>query len=381
MKTFLSILILLTLHSSLRSQQTIKTTTPCDDEVLYKTPGRWFKGANVWQTDHIAFNKAQQQEVLNRMDAVHKMMLNIYPQPIGVDVAWHHTLGYSTFADQVTYVKTDEFSMDRRAVVERPVASFGYVAGFFRHFCSTKNPNEIWPGYPGETGTWFNVSTNSFGGFATEYFGNFDTLTIGGYPVYLRPPLKQNFEGYQLFYSKANIDNPDVTPEMFAMVHRKGELPYIPVTRKQYLQKCLIHIEKFQDLMIKSFEQTPLATGEGQGSKAEQLADLKKNKEAILKRYREELEQTTRQGLLNAPAIIPVTVYNMDEYSPIFVEENIGWMIVRANPNYMRKELPKHVPQLFVMSWRWNDFKSQADVGKLIEEKFPFDKLQEMIDK
>jgi hypothetical protein len=133
--------------------------------------------------------------------------------------------------------------------------------------------------------------------------------------------------------------------------------------------------------MIKSFEQTPTLTGEGQGSKTEQLAELKKNKEAILKRYRDELAQSTRQGLLDAPAIIPVTIYNMDEYTPIFVEENMGWMIVRTNPNYMRKDLPKHVPQFFVVAWKWNDWKSQADVGKLIEERFPFEKLQLMIDK
>ena len=382
MKKTIIILLFSIIHFPSWSQgRTIKTSVPCTDEVLYKTPGQWFKSTNVWQVDHIGFNLAQQQQVLNRMDAVHQMMFNIYPQPMGVDVTWHHTLGYSTFADQVTYVKTDEFSMDRRAVVERPVASFGYVAGFFQHFCSTKDPLEIWSGYPGETGTWLNVIANAFAGFAVEYFGNFDTLTIGGYPVHLRQPLKQSFDGYELFYSKAVVDNPEVTAQRYVLIHRKGELPYIPVTRKQYLEKCLIYIEKFQDLMIKSFEQTPLATGEGQGSKTEQLAELKKNKEAILKRYRDELEQSTRQGLLDAPAIIPVTIFNMDEYTPIFVEENMGWMIVRANPNYMRKDLPKYVPQFFVIEWRWNEFKSQADVGKLIEEKFPFKNLLEMIDK
>ena len=225
--------------------RTIKTTIPCTDEVLYKTPGRWFKSTNVWQVDHIGFNLAQQQEVLKRMDAVHQMMLNIYPQPMGVDVTWHHTLGYSTFGDQVTYIRTDQFSMDRKAVVERPVASFGYVTGFFQHFCSTKDPLEIWSGYPGETGTWFNLSSNSLNGFAEEYFGNFDTLTIGGYPVHLRHPLKQSFDGYEIFYSKGVVDNPDITPELFALVHRKGELPYIPVT----FENCLFVFFHFNQLL------------------------------------------------------------------------------------------------------------------------------------
>lgn len=374
------ILILLQL-SSFSQGRTIKTTTACTDEVLYKTPGQWFKYADVWQVDHIKFNSSQQQEVVNRVDNFSEMMKKIYPEPMGVDAAWQRTLGYSTFGDQVTYIRTDPFTLDRKTIVEKPVASFGYVCGFFRHFCSTTNTKEIWSGYPGETGTWLNIFANTFAGFAVEYFGNMDTFTIGGYPVHLRQPLKQSFDGYELYNSKEIVDNPDVTPQRFALIHRKGELPYIPVTRKQYLEKCLSHIEKFQDMMIKSFEETPLTTGDGQGSKTEQLAEMKKNKEAILKRYRDELEETTRQGLLDAPAIIPVTIYNMDEYTPIFVEENKGWMIVRINPKYMRTDLPKYVPQFFVVNWYWNDWKPQADVGKLIEEKFPFDKLQAMIDK
>lgn len=381
MKKQLIILFLLIIQLPSWSQgRTIKTEPPCTDEVLYKTPGKWFKDTDVWQVDHIAFNQSQQQEVIKRVDKIHAMMQQIYPEPLGLDVAWHRALGYSTFADQVTYIRTDPFTLDRKTIVEKPVASFGYVAGFFRHFCGT-DPHVIIPGYPGETGTWFNLNTNSFNGFATEYFGNQDTLTIGGYPVHLRPPLKQTFDGYQIFYSKENIDNPDITPQLLALVHRKGELPYIPVTRKQYLEKCIAHLPKSLDIMVKGFEQMPATTAEEQETRKDQITEFKKNNEAILTRYKNELEETTRQGLLEAPAIIPLTIYNTDENTPIFVEEDKGFMIVRANSGYMRRDIPKYIPQLFVMFWRWNDFKPQADVGKLIEEKFPFQKLQEMIDK
>jgi hypothetical protein len=380
MKKQIIILLLLIIHFPSWSQNVIKSSTPCNDDVLYKTPGRWFKYTDVWQVDHIAFNKSQQQEITNRVDKIHAMMQKIYPEPIGLDVAWKRTLGYSTFADQVTYERTSEFSLDRKVIVENPVASFGYVAGFFRHFCG-KDPHEIWLGYPGETGTWLELFANAFYGLAPEYFGNEDTLTIGGYPIHLRQPLKQNFGEYQVFYSKGNVDNPHLTPELFVLLHRKGELPYIPVTRKQYLEKCIAHLASSQDRMINNFEQMPIGAAEEQGTRKEQLAELKKNKDALLKRYRDELEVTNRQGLLDSPAIIPVTIYNTDEWNPIFVEEHKGFMIVRANPAYIRKELPKHVPQFFVVAWKWNDWKSQADVGKLIEEKFPFDKLQAMIDK
>jgi hypothetical protein len=133
--------------------------------------------------------------------------------------------------------------------------------------------------------------------------------------------------------------------------------------------------------MVKGFEQMPATTAEEQETRKDQIAEFKKNNEAILTRYKNELNETASQGLLEAPAIIPLTIYNTDENTPIFTEEDKGFMIVRANPGYMRKDLPRYIPQLFVMFWHWNEFKPQADVGKLIEQKFPLGQLLEMIDK
>ena len=31
-------------------------------------------------------------------------------------------------------------------------------------------------------------------------------------------------------------------------------------------------------------------------------------------------------------------------------------MLVTENPEYMRKDLPKYVPQFFVVNWKWNDW-------------------------
>jgi hypothetical protein len=58
-----------------------------------------------------------------------------------------------------------------------------------------------------------------------------------------------------------------------------------------------------------------------------------------------------------------------------------GLMVVIENADYTRKDLPKYVSQFFVLKWTWNDWPPQAEIAKLIEEKFPFEKLREMIDK
>lgn len=58
-----------------------------------------------------------------------------------------------------------------------------------------------------------------------------------------------------------------------------------------------------------------------------------------------------------------------------------GSMLVIENPTYMRKELPKYIPQLFVLKWSWQPDTPGNYFRKTIEENFPVEKLQAMIDK
>jgi hypothetical protein len=56
-------------------------------------------------------------------------------------------------------------------------------------------------------------------------------------------------------------------------------------------------------------------------------------------------------------------------------------MVVIENPDYIRKELPKHIPQLFVVHWEWSNWAPQEKIDEIMEKDFPFEKLQAMIDK
>jgi hypothetical protein len=421
MKKQITILFLFIIQLSSWSQKTIKTEIPCTDAVLFKTPGRWLMAGGLLDngSEYIPLNKAQVKETTKRMDAVHQFILGIYPQPMGLDAAWHHTIGRSSFGEQVNYVKNSRGNPERVALQEKPVATFGYVCGFFRHYCNPHDPKEIWPGYPGETNTSILVFANSLASVANEISGGKKHMLIGGYPVHLRQPLKQEFDGYELFYCKASVFPNYCSGDLRVLVHRKGESPYIPVTRKQYLDQCSIYLTKWYNEGQKDFEQVPMRSLEEQetekkqtldkmkkdlewnptGLKAavdyylagykteqeirkEQIKEYIKMRDEVLKHYNDELEETTKKGLLESPAILPLDIYNPSVDMPIFVEENVGWMVVVENPEYMRKDLPKHVPQFFTVQWEWDEFwKPQSDIGKLITEKFPFEKLQAMIDK
>ncbi|MEW5975605.1 MAG: hypothetical protein AB1898_07345 [Acidobacteriota bacterium] len=113
----------------------------------------------------------------------------------------------------------------------------------------------------------------------------------------------------------------------------------------------------------------------------EQVSKQIEGKGSILKRYQDELEKTTREGLLDSPAII-LLVHSPDPAMPIFVTEaENGTLLITENPAYFRKDLPKYVPQTLVLSWSWNDWESQRNINKIVEESFPVERLQAMIDR
>ena len=95
------------------------------------------------------------------------------------------------------------------------------------------------------------------------------------------------------------------------------------------------------------------------------------------------MTNSTTKGLLDTPAIVMGFLNPLTNY-PIFSSEaNGGYMLVTENPKYFRKDLPKYVPQLIVFSiskMRWW-FTPKIDPIKILEEKFPIEKLQAMIDK
>jgi len=421
-KQIIILIIFLITHLSSWSQNTIKTTTPCNDEVLFKTPGKWFieyGGMLDNGSEYIPFNKAQVKEAVTRMNSVRDMLIKIFPEPMGVDPAWHHSIGRGSFGEQVKYVTNSQGIMNREALFEKPVATYAFVCGFFDLACNPNNLNVIWRGYPGETETWFTVSANGIGNVAPEINGSTTNMLIEGYPVHLRHPVKEKFDGYELFNCKKDVF-PDISTNQWRMLfHRQGELPYTPVTRKQYIDQAIIYLSQFYNDGLKEFERAPMRSLEEQEAeknqtiekmkkdfswnptglkvtidnylatykteqevRKEQIKNYIKTRDDVLNHYKDELEETTKEGLLESPAIIPLIIYDSEITQPIFVDENIGYMVVIENVKYMRKDLPKYVPQILTVVMGFDEYwKPQADVSKLILEKFPFEKLQAMIDK
>jgi len=107
-----------------------------------------------------------------------------------------------------------------------------------------------------------------------------------------------------------------------------------------------------------------------------------KAKNEALKKLHDALEKTSKDRLLNAPAVVRIDPLLMNE-GPVFQSEaEGGCMLATENPNYFRKELSKYVPQFFVIELMAGDpMHSNMNFKRVIDENFPIEKLKVMIDK
>jgi hypothetical protein len=60
------------------------------------------------------------------------------------------------------------------------------------------------------------------------------------------------------------------------LFHRKGELPYTPVTRKQYIDQAIIYLSQFYNDGLKEFERAPMRSLEEQEAEKNQTIEKMK---------------------------------------------------------------------------------------------------------
>jgi hypothetical protein len=405
MKKLLLIFFLVINHASSWGQKDPKPKGNCTEALAMKTEGKWLKQKDL----NTAF-AGQQQEAYQRLDQIHQMIMRMCPKPVGVDVRWKRSIGLSYFGT------TRKYYSDRNNVLTfdygklLPIASFSYFANFSPHFCdNTGQGIVLMRGEQNESSAGIGITINTIGEIAVEGAAD-DTWTRNGYPVRMLNKLSgEQWKGYDLEYFEPGFRS------LRILIHRKGELPYKPVSRRLYLDHCISYYNKLYDDMIRAIEKRPLRTKEEQEAekratlariakqsgkddkkmkaateyylagyktdeqlREEELVRTRKIKDAELKKFTDELEKTTIEGKLDSPAVIAVKYYS----EPVFVTgSEKGHMLVIEDPDYIRKDLPAYIPQMIVFSWTWRDYPPHIEYERLFTQDFPIEMLQAMIDK
>jgi hypothetical protein len=235
-------------------------------------------------------------------------------------------------------------------------------------------PNEYLR-YHGEDGVLLKISANTLGIFSSRASVEMaEIMQIDRRPIWTMYPVTGKWKGYDV-YSEVG------SRQKIVLLHREGMLPYIPVTRKQYLDRCITYLTKFYDKLIVDYEKAAKAWGIK--TDPSDIEKIEKQKKDVFKHYQDEIEATTKAGLLDSTAIIPADICNVSD-RPIFTTlAQGGSMLATENPAYIRKDIPKYIPQFFtIMLEKYSyPFPPVPDPYKVIVESFPIEKLQAMIDK
>ena len=114
------------------------------------------------------------------------------------------------------------------------------------------------------------------------------------------------------------------------------------------------------------------------------IADAAKSRDSISARFQEELKENEADKTLDSPAIVDgIEKTRFFESPNVFTtEEKGGQALVPVNPDYFRKDLPPHVPQVIVVHWIWEEHSvAKTYYGKKVEANLPIEKFQAMIDR
>lgn len=373
---FILIFVILPLLSPAQDERIIKMNTPCSEEFLQNVKGRWLDyGAGLNAT----ISKQEKQEIFKRLDKIHQFVFNIYPSPVGFDAAQSRHTFDDDFAYQVKLDHLENGNTRESRINGVPVVRYYYEAYFGRYSCAYNDNHKMVRGLPSEDVELFQVYANAF----TFLEGGSYEMNIDGRKILMMPAVKGNWKGCTTFYIPEQGKG-----KTYVLLHRDGMLPYTIITRKQYLDFSISYLEKWYDKMIADVDKNAKAFIDAgmtdlksiQGGKE----NLQKQKKDVLKHYNDELAATTAAGLLDAPAVIPFDICDTDPGRPIFTTQEAGGrLLVIENFAYMRKDLPKYIPQFFVLTFEWTGWstKQKRDALNVVYENFSVEQLQAMIDK
>ncbi len=355
----------------------------CNDDTLMAITGKWTK-STAYNAD-----KAKSPEATKRMDKMMQLLQSAYT-PQGTEGKYWFSEG-----------------KDVSLGVNGP-QTYELTADFMEYYCDTFQ-HKIKAG--NETGDWFFIWANAFGRFAVED----PDFKIGNKQMYQLTPLIGKLGDFLLF---AGADGNELQGrKQFSrtlLIARPGQLPYTPVSRKQFLVAFLQYREEIYQKDIGYELQRPVRTeaeeeivkekgydnagayaADEKGkalAKSRYLQDYvsdKQSQEDALKvwelNYLKDIrpakaflaEQTEYE--LSKPAILGSGYHKSDFKN--FLTENKGRMLVVVNDSYFSPKLPAYEPRFLVVYWMWGGNTPGLNYGSQVEHNLDFKALQLLLDK
>jgi hypothetical protein len=185
---------------------------PCNDEIIMAIKGKW----TTWPN---ADMKAGNPQAIIRIDKMHSILKAACPELKGIEAKWNRM-----------YSKTP--------LMENGPAPYQLQSAFFSYYCN-KNVKKLLLG--GETAVWFYIYANQF----SSFLDNVEEYVIQNQPVYLLRKKAGEIKGYPVYEGDYNQRSNTGTYFSRAIIlTRNNQLPWIPVTKKEFLTAYISLNEK-----------------------------------------------------------------------------------------------------------------------------------------
>lgn len=284
--------------------------------------------------------------------------------------------------------------------------SFELYAKFLSYYCDKNANNKV---SLDEGNADFNIWANYLGWFAEKN----DKFLIQNSPVYLLKKTAGDFKGFPL-YEEEGHDNTGNSGTRVLIITRPGQLPYTPVTKKQYLQKFLEGQDKINKMFVEMNNKLPvLSDAEEEEYKKKELERIEKNGDVVVRKERakkyflqnyisskqkKENAIKERKGIYDENCKVAKDILASASEAELakpawfkdlsydgnfngFANEKGGRELVLLNPGYFNAKLPDYVAQFMVVFWAWGNDAPCHFLRNQLEANFNFPALQQMIDK
>ncbi|HVU54222.1 MAG TPA: hypothetical protein VHD83_04165 [Puia sp.] len=288
----------------------------CDDAAIMSKTGSWKQ-----HSDANMQGGKDMTAVNHCLDRISQLFQSAYPDLKGMEATWHRGMSDPLFAGAPT--------------------AYEYISEYKAWYCNVHVHQLM---LSGETGTWAYVFVNSLVWFFQD---EREPLKLNGSVLYMLPVKKGSWKGYDLYQPYFHREASCI------VLTRGGRIPWKPVTQEQYLGVCRAFLE-------------------GQKKQFPNLSWLDQKIQTI-DNY---LHASSVASLQQPAVVLPRDKY--DFKGGFSTEDKGGCQMVVLNPTYF--SLSGSAPQLMVLYWRWEKNVAAQYFKKQLEEHFPVDKLQGMID-
>jgi hypothetical protein len=317
------------------------TGQECNEALLLSKPGIWKEGLKGSVSGIAATDLVREKTIISNLHSMIKANYN--PMGLVADFSFSYERPYPNMSSNI----------------------YAYSIIPLGYYCEN---NTVKTSH--ETSTYFQIRVN---GFEAEIYDTLDIseLTSGtGYHYLADMPIEK--DGYYYFKEK------DVTLAFGLpgksgrwLITLDGKLPYAYVTKKEFLErrkKILINSKSnaernFKDVLNNIEIERKFKAEEYKGDPERLKKYMKMDYNNIKQRYEKllaETDQKYRPAFLKIETLLgmdasalsqPSIVKNdpQDYLSYLFVDESdpMGEILIKPNPSYFNKKLPRYTPQFF----------------------------------